>query len=162
MEKKRSGRMTAIPQLDVPEILVDDESDGTRTRARTQQRTTLAAPPMPAAAAAPSDFLSVSDATRQHRSWSLGADISTLDGTQPHPLSGPRTASTASGSRAEGNAFSFEIQEDPTTTTRDRQGSEVSPAQLRSFLDDSVWAESIRRSATVRKSVRRSDWMGRH
>jgi len=160
MEKKRSGRMTAIPQLDVPEILVDDESDGTRTRARAQQRTTLAAPPTPAAAS--SDFLSVSDATLQHRSWSLGADISTLDGTQPHPLSGPRTTSAASGSRAEGTAFSFEIQEDPTTTTRDRQGSEVSPAQLRSFLDDSIWAESIRRSATVRKSVRRSDWIGRH
>ncbi|KAI1814715.1 ion transporter [Poronia punctata] len=179
MEKKRSGRMTAIPQLDVPEILVDDESDRAsdkasdqasdrrqQERARiAQQRTTLAVPPTPAGAvssSSSSNFLSASDATRQHRSYSLGADISTLDGTQSHDPSGPRATASASGSRDEGTAFSFDIQGDPTMTTRERQGSEaVSPAQLRSFLDDSVWVESIRRSATVRKSVRRSDWMGR-
>jgi hypothetical protein len=159
MEKKRSGRMTAIPQLDVPEILVDDESDRARARSRVaHQRTTFAAPPTPAPS---SDFLSVADATRQHRSWSLGADISTYDASQPHPLSAPRAAPTASENRPQSSAYSFEVQENTASNTRDRQGSDVSPAQLRSFLDDSVWAESIRRSATVRKSVRRSDWMGR-
>ncbi|TGJ84117.1 hypothetical protein E0Z10_g4650 [Xylaria hypoxylon] len=163
MDKKRSGRMTAIPQLDVPEIFVDDESDRTHHRARaTQQRTTLAVPPTPAAASPP-DFFAASDATRpQHKSWSLGADISTYDPMQSHPLSAPRAASTASGNPPETSTHSFDVQETTASNTRERQGSEVSPAQLRSFLDDSVWAESIRRSATVRKSVRRSDWMGRH
>lgn len=161
MDKKRSGRMTAVPQLDVPEILVDDESDRTRDRSRaTQQRTTLAVPPTPGAS---SDFLAVSDGARSHRSWSSGADISTYDTTQSHPLSAPRATSNASGGRPETSAYNFDIQESSrSSTTRERQGSEVSPAQVRSFLDDSVWAESIRRSATVRKSVRRSDWMGRH
>ncbi|KAI0815719.1 Ion transport protein-domain-containing protein [Xylaria sp. FL0064] len=158
MEKKRSGRMTAVPQLDVPEIFVDDESDQARDRTRAaQQRTTLAVPPTPGA----SEFLAVSDAMRSHRSWSHGADISTYDATQSHPLSAPRATSIASGNRPETSTYVFDVQESTTPTTRERQGSEVSPAQLRSFLDDSVWAESIRRSATVRKSVRRSDWMGR-
>jgi hypothetical protein len=157
MEKKRSGRMTAVPQLEVPEILVDDENDRA-TRARVaQQRMTFAAPPTPAA----SNFLAVSDATRTHRSLSLGADISTYDGTQAHPLSAPRAGPTTSGNPSEASAYSFNVQENTTLNNRDRHGSDVSPAQLRSFLDDSVWAESIRRSATVRKSVRRSDWMGR-
>ncbi|KAI0453660.1 ion transporter [Xylaria acuta] len=158
MEKKRSGRMTAIPQLDVPEIFVDDENDGARDRSRAaHQRTTLAVPPTPGA----SDLLGVSDARPQHRSWSLGADISTYDTTQSHPLSAPRVAPIASGNRPETSMYSFDVQENTASNTRERQGSEVSPSQLRSFLDDSVWAESIRRSATIRRSVRRSDWTGR-
>ncbi|KAK5628230.1 hypothetical protein RRF57_003945 [Xylaria bambusicola] len=161
MDKKRSGRMTAIPQLDVPEIFVDDESDRARDRSQTtqqQQRTTLAVPPTLGTS---SDLLTVSDGARSHRSWTSGADISTYDMTQSHPLSAPRATSTASGNLPERSAYSFDIQESSTSNGRQRQGSEVSPAQVRSFLDDSVWAESIRRSATVRKSVRRSDWMGR-
>lgn len=159
MDKKRSGRMTAIPQLDVPEIFVDDDSDGARDRSRVaQQRTTLAVPPTPGAP----DFLAVSDTARpQHRSWSLGIDISTYDTTQSHPLSAPRVTPTVSGNQPETSRYSFDVQENTTLNTRERQGSEVSPSQLRSFLDDSVWAESIRRSATIRRSVRRSDWMGR-
>ncbi|KAI0109674.1 ion transporter [Nemania sp. FL0031] len=155
MEKKRSGRMTAVPQLDVPEIFVDDEND--RARAA-QQRTTLAVPPTPA----PSDFLAVSGTTRpQHRSWASGADISTYDTTQSHPLSGPRATPTTPEARPESSTYNFDVQES-TTPNSQLHGGEVTPTQLRSFLDDSVWAESIRRSATVRKSVRRSDWMGRH
>ncbi|KAI1115137.1 ion transporter [Nemania sp. NC0429] len=164
MDKKRSARMTVVPQLDVPEIFVDDESDdahdGARDGARVvQQRTTLAAPLTPA----PADLLSVSDTARpQHRSWSQGADISTYDPTQSHPLSAPRAAPTVPGSRPESSTYSFDVRESTTPNIHERQGSEVTPTQVRSFLDDSVWAESIRRSATVRKSVRRSDWMGRH
>ncbi|KAJ2981109.1 hypothetical protein NUW58_g6773 [Xylaria curta] len=160
MEKKRSGRMTAVPQLDVPEIFVDDENDRAHDRARVVQRSTLAVPPTPIAS---SDFLAVSDATRpQHRSWSLGADISTYDTTPSHPLSAPRVAPTVSGNRPETLRYSFDVQETTASDALERNGGEVSPSQVRSFLDDSVWAESIRRSATVRRSVRRSDWMGRH
>ncbi|KAI1744262.1 ion transporter [Xylaria scruposa] len=158
MEKKRSGRMTAVPQLDVPEIFVDDDSDGSRDRSRVaHQRTTLAVPPTPGA----SDLLAVSDTRPQHRSWSLGADISTYDTTQSHPLSAPRVTPTTSGNLPEISRYSFDVQENSVSNTRERQGSEVSPSQVRSFLDDSVWAESIRRSATIRRSVRRPDWTGR-
>lgn len=156
MEKKQSGRMTAVPQFGVPEIFVEDENDRTRP---VQQRTTLAVPPSPAGS---SDLLGVSDTRPQHKSWSQGADISTYDMTQSHPLSAPRVTPNPSGTRPESSAYRFDVQENTAPTTRERGGSEVTPTQLRSFLDDSVWAESIRRSATVRKSVRRSDWTGRH
>lgn len=156
MEKKRSARMTAIPQLGVPDIFVDDEDD--RRRAA-QQRTTMAAPP---ASGATSDFLAVSDASRpQHRSWASGTDISMYDSSQTHPLSLPRATPSMPGHRSQASAFSFEIQ-DPGTNSGEnsRRGSSVSPAQVRELLDDSVWVESIRRSATIRRSVRRSDWGG--
>ncbi|KAI0204743.1 ion transporter [Astrocystis sublimbata] len=157
MEKKRSGRMAAVPQLDVPEIFVDDESDGSRDRHRAgNQRTTLAVPPSPGT----SDLLAVADGRPQHRSWSLGTDISTYDATQSHPLSAPRVT-PASGDRSDASLYNFDVQENAASNTRERQGSDVSPSQLRSILDDSVWAESIRRSATIRRSVRRSDWTGR-
>ncbi|KAI2635172.1 ion transporter [Xylaria nigripes] len=158
MEQKRAGRMTAVPQLDVPEIFVDDENDRGRDRARMgQNRTTLATP---LSRTVSSNLLSVSNTTRlQQRSRSLGADSSPYDTTQAHPLSSPYVAPAASRSRAATTEYSFNVQGN-TSNYRQRHGSEVSPAQLRSFLDDSVWADSIRRSSTVRNSVRRSDWAG--
>ncbi|KAI1137981.1 Ion transport protein-domain-containing protein [Hypoxylon sp. FL0543] len=158
MEKKRSARMTAIPQLDVPDIFVDDEED--RQRAA-QQRTTMAAPPIRTNSNS-SDFLAVSDAVRpQHRSWASGADISMYDSSQTHPLSLPRASPSMPGHQSHTSAFSFELQDSGTNSGENsRRGSSVSPAQVRELLDDSVWVESIRRSATIRKSVRKSDWSG--
>lgn len=156
MEKKRSARMTAIPQLDVPDIFVDDEDD--RQRA-TQQRTTMAATPTGTTSA---DFLNVSDAARpQHRSWTSGTDIAAYDSSQAHPLSLPRATPSMPSHRSQTSAFSFELQEPGTSSGENsRRGSSVSPAQVRELLDDSVWVESIRRSATIRRSVRKSDWSG--
>ncbi|KAI1647814.1 Ion transport protein-domain-containing protein [Daldinia loculata] len=155
MEKKRSARMTAIPQLDVPDIFVDDEDDRKRTAT---QRTTMAAP----VARGTSDFLSVSDASRpQHKSWTSGTDISTYDSSQTHPLSLPRASPSMPGHRSHASALSFELQDSGTNSGENsRRGSSVSPAQVRELLDDSAWVESIRRSATIRRSVRRSDWSG--
>ncbi|KAI5862713.1 Ion transport protein-domain-containing protein [Durotheca rogersii] len=151
LEKKRSARMTAIPQLDVPDIFVDDEDD--RQRAA-QQRTTMAAPP---AITTSSDLLAVADAARpQHRSWSSSADISTYDSSNRHPLSLPRATPSMPGHHSRNSALSFELQESgPPSGENSRRGSSVSPAQVRELLDDSVWVESIRRSATIRRSVRR-------
>ncbi|KAI1767672.1 Ion transport protein-domain-containing protein [Hypoxylon sp. FL1150] len=156
MEKKRSARMTAIPQLDVPDIFVDDEDD--RQRAA-QQRTTMAAT---STGTASSDFLDVSDAARpQHRTWASSTDISAYDSSQAHPLSLPRASPSLSAHRSQTSAFSFELQEPGTNSGENsRRGSSVSPAQVRELLDDSVWVESIRRSATIRRSVRKSDWSG--
>ncbi|KAL7628229.1 calcium channel protein [Parahypoxylon ruwenzoriense] len=156
LEKKRSARMTAIPQLDVPDIFVDDEDDHQRGA---QQRTTMAAPP---ASTKSSDFLAVADAARpQHRSWSSSADISMYDSSNRHPLSLPRATPSMPGHRSHNSAMSFELQDSgPPSGESSRRGSSVSPAQVRELLDDSIWVESIRRSATIRRSVRRSDWSG--
>ena len=161
MEKKRSARMTAIPQLDVPDILVDDEdSHPVRVNQDSQG---------PAPSRAPSTYLSAEDARAQHhRSWSGNSvDISMHEGSYAHPLSMPRsggpggqasptTPGGGSSHRYNTSAFSFDIQEptdgQPESNHSSRRTSAVSPAQLREMLDDSVWLDSIRRSATQRRS----------
>ncbi|KAI1492345.1 ion transporter [Biscogniauxia mediterranea] len=152
IEKKKSARMTAVPQFGVPDIFVDDEEE--RPRAA-QQRTTLATTP---SKPKPSDFLAAPDALRpQHKSWSSSTDLPTYDSTYTHPLSLPR--SSPAGHRSEESAYSFELQDASNSGENSRRGSAVSPSQVRYFLDDSVWVESIRRSATIaaRKSVRKSN-----
>ncbi|KAH9908692.1 Ion transport protein-domain-containing protein [Xylariomycetidae sp. FL2044] len=168
IEKKRSARMTAVPQLDVPDIFVDDEDDRKRMA---QQRSTMAAPP--SAGNVSTDLLAAPDATRlQHRSWTSSADISSYDSGSSHPLSAPRAAPSLPRQQSYTSAYSFEVQEfggggggtgpsGPSDSSR--RTSAVSPAQVRNILDDSIWVESIRRSATVRKSKsvqRRSEWGG--
>jgi len=175
MEQKRAARMTFVPDLNVPDILVDDEDDRARAAqsgAAQQNRQTMAAP-----GRAPSTFLSADDAARQahHRSWSghQSVDISLHDTSYGHPLSAPRSGGMSSsvfgngpaspttpGSgglhhRHNASANSFELQEggsQPGSNASSRRGSAVSPAQARELLDDSVWMESIRRSTTQRKS----------
>jgi len=177
--------MTAIPQLDIPHILVDDEDDRAPGAAGSQQP----GPPQnqrPAMHARnTSTFLLPEDARQQpsqhHRSWSgTSVDISLHDTNYGHPLSMPRQAASpstpgAGSHRYNTSAFSFELQ-DPAYASYDdadpyaqqqqpgqrdgtgsndssRRASAVSPAQLREMLDDSVWLDSIRRSATQRRNA---------
>lgn len=176
MELKRSARLTAIPQLDIPDILVDDEDDrAAANNNNINDRTRQSASAM---SRTPSTFLSAEDAraaaAHHHRTWSgTSVDISLHETNYAHPLSTPRAAgssvsgplSPTSPHRHNMSAFSFELQEpqggsgsgdngsnQPGSTGSSRRGSAVSPAQVRDLLDDSIWVESIRRSATQRKS----------
>ena len=164
MELKNSARMTAVPQLDVPEILVENEMQG-RDRAATKSSSGGAGIQslQPSRAG---DLLSTGDAHPHHRSWSgVSTDLSTLDVSYGHPLASPRTSGPASPSRRNHlSAFSFEVQDrldgagDSDEAARNGQrGSSVSPAQVREMLDDSVWMASIRRSATT---TRKPGWGG--
>lgn len=158
IDKKRSARMTAIPQLDVPDILVDDEEDRERIDAQ-RQRATVAGPP--SGSELTPAVLAAADALRPpHQSWSAAsADISSYNSASPHPLSLPRTSPSMRGHQSQNSAFSFEIQEPGTPSGQNsRHNSTADASQVRELLDDSVWVDSIRRSATVRKSMRRSDW----
>lgn len=147
MERKRAGRMTAVPQLDIPDILVDDESEvdeeqTTTTRERAQTQTSM---------------LSAEDAARTHRrSWSdTNRGSSMHESALPHPLSMPRSSPSSPQHQSAPSAFSFELLEPgPVSRESSRRTSVVSPSQVSNILDDSVWVESIRRSATVR----RQDW----
>jgi voltage-dependent calcium channel len=147
MEQKRSARMTAIPQLGIPDILVDDEDDhdgGGQPRG-----------PGAGGGNTSSALLRAEDARAHHRSWSGSADLSLHDTNYAHPLSFPPASPASPGHQQSNSAISFELQETgPGSGENSRRGSAVSPAQVRDMLDDSVWVESIRRSATVR----RSDW----
>ncbi|KAK8138665.1 calcium channel subunit cch1 [Apiospora sp. TS-2023a] len=152
IDKKKLGRMTAVPQLDVPDIFVEDEDQ----RLKPPQRSTMAVTPQSASRS--SEFLGASNASRPlHKSWNSSQDVA-YDSSSAHPLSEPR-APSMTRHQTQMSAFSFELQEPGTSSAgNSRRGSSVSPAQVRELLDDSVWVESIRRSATIRKSVRKTDW----
>ncbi|KAH7026510.1 Ion transport protein-domain-containing protein [Microdochium trichocladiopsis] len=178
IEKKRAARMTAIPQLDVPDILVDDEED--RKRGPTQaQRATMGGPLT--ASDMPPAFLAAADALRgPHQSWAPGTDMSSVPSSSSHPLSLPRSPPSMPRHQSQNSAFSFEIQDSTSTTGaagggggsapgsasgsahnsrhNSRHNSTADASQVPQLLDDSIWVESIRRGATVRKSQRRSDW----
>jgi hypothetical protein len=109
---------------------------------------------------------STSRAKSQHRSWAGLGDISSYDTSYGHPLASPRAsrpAATSPGHRSQGSAFSFELAEPGAVagddgdeaTSLGRRGSSVDPAVVRDMLDDSVWVESLRRSATT---MRKSGW----
>jgi voltage-dependent calcium channel len=149
--------MTAVPQLDVPDIFVEDNDN----KQKSPQRATVAVTPRSRAATTSSDFLSAPGAVVRpaYHSWNSSTDVLVQDDSYVHPLSLPRTSPSMPGHRHENSAFSFELQEPgPASGENSRRGSSVSPAQVKDLLEDSVWVESIRRSATVRKSVRKTDW----
>lgn len=166
MEIKRSARMTGIPQLDVPEIMVDNEEDRAAGRSNSYQGGGATSTPLSPGAG---DFLSADDAHAHHRSWSnVSADLSSYDTSYGHPLAGPRASGPVSPShRAQPSGFSFELNETPpdydpaneddgggtrgSIGSAGHRGSAVSPAQVREMLDDSVWMDSIRRSATMNR-----------
>jgi hypothetical protein len=143
--------MTAIPQLGIPDILVDDEDDymdkkGGGSAAKMHD-------PMGGNSPASPSLLRAEDAMTHHRSWSGNADLSLHDTSYAHPLSFPRSSPQPPGHYQSNSAFSFELQEPgPESGENSRRASAVSPAQVRDMLDDSVWVESIRRSATIRRS----------
>ncbi|KAH8845237.1 hypothetical protein MCOR27_007117 [Pyricularia oryzae] len=158
---KRSGRMTDIPNLDVPEIFVDDEGG---VSPRTRVHKSLPIPGTPSSPRSPfpahnrdSPFLSPDHPSNHQRKWSAAsADMASYSPelSGPHPLSFPRAGQAASGhQRNNPSAFSFDLQQPPGSNSSSRRGSTLSPTQARELLDDSVWVESIRRSTTVRQSA---------
>ncbi|EAA34496.3 hypothetical protein GE21DRAFT_967 [Neurospora crassa] len=120
MELKRSARLTAIPQLGVPEIYVDNDHEnqtdneqqnkdsnsknsarasgsGSSTAAGTNFFESTLTNPFGSGSSTVNpgggaSFLSADDArTAHHRSWSgASADLSSFDTSYGHPLAGPR------------------------------------------------------------------------
>lgn len=153
MQRKNSGRMTTIPQLDIPEILVEEDVSGDEAAG--------AAPRSPVVQSSAHSSVDVS--MDGPRNWLGSVDLSLHDTAWHHPLSFPRSSSPPSGHQAGPSAFSFELQEDdepsqPAARTtasgidRDSNNLDLNPSQVRGMLDDSVWGDSIRRSVTVRRS----------
>lgn len=148
MEKKKSGRMTDIPNLG-PEIFVDDSHDITK-----QARTTVSPLLSPLDASDPrSSFITHGlDGARQRR----GTDAS-LGGfaSSGSPGISPRISPQLSPHhhRATNSAFSFEGGELGGNGTGSGENSRRGSAaeNVLEVLDNSAWGESIRRSFTMRR-----------
>lgn len=169
MDVKRSARMAGIPQLGVPEILVDDEEgrSGRNAAARSLNRQTTSGFPArsPTGSLNSGTLLSADDARSHHRTWTgASPDLSAFDTSYgQHPLGSPRSPDAASPGghnhhrAGQPSAFSFDLQEVSDgggSSTRSSRRNSVNAENVREMLDDSVWMDSIRRSATVR----RGDW----
>lgn len=171
--------MTAIPQLDLPGILVDDEEE----RAKKKKPSGLSlspygpiSPGTPSPGSAPlhsaSTFLSPtrnSGGSNHQKTFSnTSADLTLqthFENSGAHPLSAPqgRGSGGYDGHQSTHSAFSFELQEPASgqssrrpSNRNSRSNSAVSPIQMSQILDDSIWMDSIRRSATLKRT--RPNW----
>ena len=157
MDRKRSSRMASVPQIDIPDIYVDDGDDGDDGKAKKEFDEYDNAPASPVSPT----HLSVDGASPGHaRGLSAQSNSAWRVSGANHPLSFPRSASSTPSPPGTPSGFGFEIQD---TSPRRRSGelsrptSAVSPSQARDMLEDSVWLDSIRRSTTKRRSERGSD-----
>ncbi|OIW34980.1 ion transporter [Coniochaeta ligniaria NRRL 30616] len=170
MARKHSSRMTGIPQMDVPEIFIENEEDRANREAadaannnnhdrpgisrEPTSETTIVRSPTSSALSPTGNtnpFLSASEAHAQHRSWTgVPADLSAFDS-----FYGPDEGHQ--GHRTQASAFSFELHEPEagggggSSNRSSRRGSTVRPEQVTEMLNSSVWMDSIRRSATMRR-----------
>jgi hypothetical protein len=136
--------MTTVPQLRIPDIMVEDDDDDTLS---TQ-------------AEAKTSHLSMGAGGDEHRK-SAWPPNTMADGTaQSHPLGFPRSSLTAQEESRGTSTFSFELE---TPDLRETMAAELErPADnsnldsVQDMLDGSVWIDSIRRSATLRATDRSS------
>lgn len=147
MDKKRAARMSAIPQLNLPEIFVDSGDANA-------PKTPVDAPGEPGV------LLTVGSSASLHNRSAWSTDTTAARATNNHPLSLPRLVTHGISPPGTPSAASFDIArsdgQSHASGEMSRRGSNVSPSQARDMLDDSVWVQSIRKSKTLRKADRTS------
>lgn len=164
MEKKKSGRMTAVPQFTVPEIFVDDEDI---TDAQRGQYSASGSPLFTPVDLQPVDYSELRASGSDARSPSPPGDMTLRSRansvqmtpqhspTRPSPQMSPFSPSS-DGDWQFASALSrppSPLEADPGPAgSRSRQNSAVSAADVLEVLDNSAWGESIRRSFTQRQS----------
>lgn len=151
MERKKSGRMTDIPQLG-PEVYVDDEETITKKH--------KSSPSGSSALLSPTD---ITDTRNSFITYGLdGAPLRQRRGTDASittefPSLSSGVSPTLSPLKAHGTAFSFENvgasegASGVNSVASSRRGSAVSAENVLEVLDNSAWGESIRRSFTMRR-----------
>ncbi|KAG6016790.1 hypothetical protein E4U43_003101, partial [Claviceps pusilla] len=143
MDKKRASRLLTIPQLTIPHILVNNEfgdgiSEDSHGRTNEQPGWTP---------------LSTGEGASDDNAPSI-TDLGVQEITHQHPLSDPQSPQAPASRQGSTSGFSFELYEPEDQHELDSQpvgNDRSSPIEARDMLDDSVWMESIRRSATIRR-----------
>ncbi|KAL6830373.1 calcium permeable channel [Trichoderma sp. SZMC 28015] len=145
MERKRASRMTTIPQLRIPDILVEDDEDDSfsaQTEAKLSQLGTGAGEDGHRKSAWPPE--SIADGGAMHN----------------HPLGLPRESLSVNEESGGISTFSFELEmpdvREATVAELERPVDDGNLDSVQDMLDGSVWIDSIRRSATLRSTDRSS------
>ncbi|KAG5953359.1 hypothetical protein E4U53_005835 [Claviceps sorghi] len=154
METKRASRLSTMPQLTIPHILVNDESDdgiSAESRGRTSEQPQWT-------------HLSAGGDAVQNDAPS-STDLSRHEMTYQHPLSDPQSPLASTSRQGSTSGFSFELYEPEAEQEFGSQPvgndrSSPSASEARDMLDDSIWMESIRRSATLRRHDKGSHRLG--
>lgn len=149
IEARRSARMVAVPDLNVPEIFVDDPDDiDNQPSTEPRDFTEPAAMATPATRGSSSSFASGGVTTEVRRrgskdSYRIEYSPSVSPSLTPTRLSD--TDTTYHGARRSLSP------EPPSPGGHVRQGSSVSAQGVMESLDNSAWGESLRRSFTMRR-----------
>ncbi|RDL41950.1 Voltage-gated potassium channel [Venustampulla echinocandica] len=157
MERKRSGRMTDIPQLG-PEVFIDDEEEVVPKPGKSPASERLS--PMDIVDTRSSFIAHGLDGARRHRSGESQSP-SSFGGPLSPAFPSPNTGKSPqlSPHRPTNSAFSFEGGElgEAASAASSRRGSGVSAENVLQILDNSAWGESIRRSFTMKRPPNRRD-----
>ncbi|THC97538.1 hypothetical protein EYZ11_002961 [Aspergillus tanneri] len=159
MERKKSARMSFVPQFSVPEIFVDDGSHddqpGERRRQEPLERggepilsstsSTHGGDPGPSSRGGHLPPIDTGSPLGQISATSSPTEWSSISPS----LSPRRDRANTTSSYGTGPDLHDEMQE---LTERPRQNSTVSVRDVMQSLDESAWGESIRRSFTQRRS----------
>lgn len=137
MDRHRSARMTAVPQFEVPEIVVDDGDGGPSS----QQHFDPDGSPQFSATHMPDRNSAFRDA------FGLDGNFHYIESAVSSPSRSPRLAPH----QPNNSAYSFDLQE-PSSPRHSRHGSGVSAENVLEVFSESAWGESLRRSFTMRRS----------
>lgn len=146
--------MQGISQLSIPDILVGNEDEEVKTAMSDEDTQTTQLTRW--------TYLSVGEGSGL-RDGKAEAHLG--DRTYQHPLSRAPSHTSAASRESTNPSFSLELlheldSHNPGTDLSGRRGSTMSQRQAHEMLDDSVWMESIRRSATTHRQRRGSHRYG--
>lgn len=166
IERKKSSRMTDVPQFKVPEIFVDDPGDideeeqapGTMTP-QTQPETESSFAPMLSPSSSIHRRVESSPAERRVELPRLDTNLTgrSSGGSTPPEWSSITLSRTPHHMYGERGSSASSEQESPSGGDHSRQDSTMSVREVINSLDNSAWGESLRRSFTQRRSGDRSD-----
>ncbi|RFU33099.1 hypothetical protein B7463_g3252, partial [Scytalidium lignicola] len=145
MEKRKSSRLTAVPQLG-PEVFVDDDEAEISKPPKSPIATTLSTD----AEDTRNSFIShgLSSASRHRRGTTTASGSAPGSGSGISPQLSPNRA-TITGFSLPGEEFDGVGEGNSANSSRRSSG--VSAENVLEVLDNSAWGESIRRSFTMRR-----------
>ncbi|KAF4123347.1 voltage-dependent calcium channel [Geosmithia morbida] len=162
MEAKRASRMTTIPQLDIPDIFVDDNETSQARGSLSPGGPTTHLSVQGSIGGSGGDYFGSQPSSPDSPSSRKGNPISWHGAGDRHPLSFPRSATSSPSPPGTPLGMGFDALDgqggarrssgvDRTSSSRSRTGSVLSPTQASDMLEDSIWLETIRRSTTIRR-----------
>ena len=156
VEARRSARLGSVPDLNVPEIFVNDPDDLAGQPSAEPHDFTEPAPPVPPVTRGPSSSIHrdktpsviTTNLWNQARKDDRSPTNSDYSFSASPSLTPQRLSEMDTAYHGAGRSLS---PEPPSPSTHGRQTSSINTQDVMESLDNSAWGESIRRSFTTRR-----------